>query len=163
MKCWQSIFQDFNKSALQVAPTGESGLCVLQKEIDELAFSSNHYPEFLPSKEFWKWAKIFTVLQESSVTGTLTFTECKRICYNSLFYSYAWKFWFYLKDVSVWGGLTFYYVFQQTISSCVPPFVILMLKYIVKKYLGPHFNKIKLIHWLAINFYIFLFGLIKMH
>lgn len=93
------FLKDFDKSALQVATIGESGLCVLQREIEELAFSSNHYPEFLPTKEFWKWAKIFTELQESSVTENLTYTECKRISYNSLFYSYTWKSYFYLKDV----------------------------------------------------------------
>lgn len=77
------FFKDFNKSDLQAAPIGESGLWVLQKEMDELAFSSNHYPEFLPTKEFWKWAKIFTELQESSVTENLKFTKCKKISYNS--------------------------------------------------------------------------------
>lgn len=53
--------------------------------------------------------------------------------------------------------LTFFYVFQQPVSSFAPPFVFLMLKYIVKKYLDSHFNKSfkNLLYWLAINFCIF--------
>lgn len=92
------------------------------------------------------------------MTENLTFTECKKICYNSVIFTYLKVLVLLQGCLSLCDGLTFFYVFQQTITSCAPPtFVLLMLKHIVKKYLDPHFNKSfkNLLYWFAINFYIF--------
>jgi len=46
------FLKDFHKSALQTASVGESGVYILEREMDVLAFRSNHCIKFLPSKEF---------------------------------------------------------------------------------------------------------------
>lgn len=116
------FFKDFHKSTLQTGPIGESGVYILQREMDVLTFSSNHCTKFLPTKEFWMWVKVFAEFQEPSVTENVTFSEYKEICYSS------WLIFVYLAVLfspqgclSVCDSLNFFMSFQQTISSCAPP------------------------------------------
>lgn len=66
------FFKDFNTSTLQTAPIGESGLYILQREMDVLTSSSSHCTKFVPTKEFWMWVKIFPEFPEHSATENLT-------------------------------------------------------------------------------------------